>query len=31
MKYLSDPIDEGKPTFQKGLKQIFRDLYDLTG
>lgn len=31
IKYLSDPLDLGKPSFQKSLKQIFRDLYDLSG
>ena len=28
---LANPIDESKPSFNKSLKQIFRDLYDLTG
>lgn len=31
IKFLCDPTDESKPSFQKSLKQIFRDLYDLTG
>lgn len=29
--FLTAPIDEGTPSFQKTLKQIFRDLFDLTG
>lgn len=31
VKDLSDPTDESKPSFLKGLKQIFRDLYDYSG
>ena len=31
IKFLTLPIDEGTPSFQKTLKQIFRDLFDLTG
>lgn len=31
VKFLTMPIDEATPSFQKTLKQIFRDLYDLTG
>jgi hypothetical protein len=31
IKFLTLPIDEGIPSFQKTLKQIFRDLFDLTG
>jgi len=30
-KFLTAPIDEATPSFQKTLKQIFRDLFDLTG
>jgi hypothetical protein len=30
-KFLCDPTDESKPSFQKSLKQIFRDLYDYSG
>ena len=30
-KFLTTPIDESIPSFQKTLKQIFRDLFDLTG
>jgi hypothetical protein len=29
--FLTQPINEALPGFQKSLKQIFRDLFDLTG
>ncbi|CDW78143.1 UNKNOWN [Stylonychia lemnae] len=30
-KFLCDPTDDSRPSFQKTLKQIFRDLYDYSG
>jgi hypothetical protein len=31
VKFLTSPVDEAVPSFLKTLKQIFRDLFDLTG